>query len=75
MSQSYALTVCGLRLTVSNVKVFASLTAIINFKLEFMSDLRDTAQLILPTDFFRDALDPEVLPLISELFHPARDSI
>jgi hypothetical protein len=40
-----------------------------------MSDLRDTAQLILPTDFFRDALDPEVLPLISELFHPARDSI
>jgi hypothetical protein len=45
-----------------------------SFKLEFLHDLRDTAQLILPVDLFRDALDTEVLPLISELFHSDRDS-
>ena len=45
-----------------------------SFKLEFLHDLRDAAQLILPVDLFRDALDTEVLPLISELFHPDRDS-
>jgi hypothetical protein len=46
-----------------------------SFNLEFLHDLRDAAQLILPKAFFRDALDTEVLPLISELFHPAQDSI
>jgi hypothetical protein len=46
-----------------------------SFNLEFLHDLRDTAQLILPTHLFRDALDTEVLPLISELFHPDKDSI
>jgi hypothetical protein len=45
-----------------------------SFKLEFRHDLRDAAQLILPTNLFRDALDTEVLPLISELFHPEKDS-
>jgi hypothetical protein len=45
-----------------------------NFNLEFLYDLRDAAQLILPTSLFRDALDTEVLPLISELFHPTQDS-
>ncbi len=45
-----------------------------SFKLEFLHDLRDTAQLILPIPLFRDALDTEVLPLISELFQPTRDS-
>jgi hypothetical protein len=45
-----------------------------NFNLEFLHDLRDTAQLILPTDLLRDALDTEVLPLISELFHQPSDS-
>jgi hypothetical protein len=45
-----------------------------NFELEFLHDLRDTAQLILPTVFFRYALDTEVLPLISELFDPVKDS-
>lgn len=44
-----------------------------SFNLEFLHDLRDAAQLILPADLFRDALDTEVLPLISELFHPAQD--
>jgi hypothetical protein len=44
-----------------------------NFRLEFLYDLQDTAQLILPIDLFRDALDTEVLPLISELFSPDRD--
>jgi hypothetical protein len=44
------------------------------FKLEFLHDLRDTAQLILPAKLFREALDTEVIPLISELFHPDVDS-
>ena len=41
-----------------------------SFELEFLYDLRDTSQLILPIDLFRDALDTEVIPLISELYHP-----
>jgi hypothetical protein len=45
-----------------------------SFELEFLHDLRDAAQLILPADLFRYALDTEVLPLISELFHPNQDS-
>ena len=45
-----------------------------SFKLEFLHDLRNTAQLILPTKLFREALDTEVIPLISELFHPDLDS-
>lgn len=45
-----------------------------SFQLEFLHDLRDAAQLILPIGLFRDALDTEVLPLISELFHPTKDS-
>jgi hypothetical protein len=45
-----------------------------SFELELLYDLRDTAQLILPTSLFRDALDTEVLPLISELFAPVSDS-
>jgi hypothetical protein len=44
------------------------------FELEFLYDLRDTSQLILPIDLFRDALDTEVIPLISELFHPVEGS-
>ncbi len=40
-----------------------------SYRLELLHDLRDTAQLILPIDRCRDALDTEVLPLISELFH------
>ncbi len=45
-----------------------------SFELEFLHDLRDAAQLILPREFFRYALDTEVIPLISELFHPDKDS-
>ena len=45
-----------------------------NYQLELLHDLRDTAQLILPSHLFRDALDTEILPLISELFHPDRES-
>jgi hypothetical protein len=45
-----------------------------SFELEFLHDLRNAAQLILPTALFRYALDTEVLPLISELFHPDKDS-
>jgi hypothetical protein len=46
-----------------------------SFNLEFLHDLREASQLILPTSLFRDALDTEVLPLISELFHPTNDLI
>ncbi len=45
-----------------------------SFELEFIHDLRDASQLILPAALFRYALDTEVLPLISELFHPDKDS-
>jgi hypothetical protein len=45
-----------------------------SFALEFLHDLRDAAQLILPADFFRRALDTEVLPLIAELFDSEKDS-
>lgn len=45
-----------------------------SFNLEFLHDLRDAAQLILPKSLFRDAMDTEVLPLISQLFHPDLDS-
>jgi hypothetical protein len=45
-----------------------------SFQLEFLYDLRDTSQLILPIDLFRDALDTEVIPLISELYHPVEGS-
>ena len=46
-----------------------------SFELEFLHDLRDASQLILPAVLFRYALDTEVLPLISELFHPDKDSM
>ena len=46
-----------------------------SFELEFLHDLRDAAQLILPAGLFRYALDTEVLPLISKLFDPGKDSI
>jgi hypothetical protein len=45
-----------------------------SFELELIHDLRDASQLILPAALFRYALDTEVLPLISELFHPDKDS-
>jgi hypothetical protein len=45
-----------------------------SFELEFLYDLRDTSQLILPIDLFRDALDTEVIPLIAELYHPTEGS-
>jgi hypothetical protein len=45
-----------------------------SLELEFLHDLRDAAQLILPAGLFRYALDTEIIPLISELFHPDKDS-
>lgn len=44
-----------------------------SFELEFLHDLRDASQLILPTNFFRYALDTEVIPLLSELYNPTKD--
>jgi hypothetical protein len=45
-----------------------------SFELEFLYDLRDASQLILPAALFRYALDTEVLPLMTELFQPDKDS-
>jgi hypothetical protein len=45
-----------------------------NFELKFLHDLRDASQLILPAALFRYALDTEVLPLMTELFQPDKDS-
>jgi hypothetical protein len=45
-----------------------------SFELEFLHDLRDASQLILPATLFRYALDTEVLPLMTELFDPHKDS-
>jgi hypothetical protein len=44
-----------------------------SFELEFLHDLRDTSQLILPTNFFRYALDTEVIPLLSKLYNPTKE--
>jgi hypothetical protein len=43
------------------------------FELEFLHDLRDASQLILPTNLFRYALDTEVIPLLSELYNPTKE--
>jgi hypothetical protein len=40
-----------------------------SFDLEFLHDLRETSQLILPAALFREAVDTEVFPLLSALFH------
>jgi hypothetical protein len=44
-----------------------------SFELEFLHDLRDASQLILPTNFFRYALDTEVIPLLSKLYNPTKE--
>lgn len=44
-----------------------------SFELEFLHDLRDASQLILPTNLFRYALDTEVIPLLSELYNPTKE--
>lgn len=44
-----------------------------SFELEFLHDLRDASQLILPSNLFRYALDTEVIPLIAELYNPTKE--
>ena len=39
-----------------------------NFDLLLLHDLREAPQLILPPALFREAMDTEVMPLMSELF-------
>jgi hypothetical protein len=38
------------------------------FELRLLHDLREASQLILPSALFREALDTEVMPLMTELF-------
>jgi hypothetical protein len=39
------------------------------YQLKLLHNLRETSQLILPASFFREALDTEVLPLMTEFFY------
>ncbi len=45
-----------------------ALAQVEDYKLKLLHDLREASQLILPTSFFREALDTEVLPVMTELF-------
>ncbi len=38
--------------------------------LTLLYDLRESSHLVLPAILFREALDTELIPLMSELFHP-----
>ncbi|OUC12772.1 MAG: hypothetical protein B0A82_20550 [Alkalinema sp. CACIAM 70d] len=42
------------------------------FLLELVQDLRDSSDLLLPAALFREALDTEVLPLMSALLNPEK---
>jgi hypothetical protein len=39
------------------------------YELEFLHDMREAPQLLLPISFFRMAIDTEVLPLLAELWN------
>jgi hypothetical protein len=39
------------------------------YELEFLHDMREAPQLLLPISFFRVAIDTEVLPLLTELWN------
>ncbi len=45
-----------------------ALAQVEEYKLKLLHDLREASQLILPASLFREALDTEVLPLMTELF-------
>ncbi len=45
-----------------------ALAQVKEYQLKLLHDLREASQLILPASFFREALDTEVLPLMTELF-------
>lgn len=40
----------------------------VEFQLEFLHDLQECSQLILPIELFRSALDTEVIPVMMDLF-------
>jgi hypothetical protein len=45
-----------------------ALARVENYQLQLLHNLREASQLILPASLFREALDTEVLPLMTELF-------
>ncbi len=45
-----------------------ALAQVEEYQLKLLHDLREASQLILPASLFREALDTEVLPLMTELF-------
>lgn len=45
-----------------------ALAQVEEYQLKLLHDLREAPQLILPASLFREALDTEVLPLMTELF-------
>jgi hypothetical protein len=46
-----------------------------SLELRLLYDLRESSHLVLPAQLFREALDTELIPLMSVLFHPDKESL
>lgn len=45
-----------------------------SLQLSLLHDLRESSHLVLPAQVFREALDVELIPLMSALFHPEKEN-
>jgi hypothetical protein len=46
-----------------------------SLELKLLYDLRESSHLVLPAQLFRAALDTELIPLMTVLFHPDKDRL
>ncbi len=46
-----------------------------SLQLLLLHDLRESSHLVLPAQVFREALDTEVIPMMSALFHPEKEAV
>jgi hypothetical protein len=46
-----------------------------SLELRLLYDLRESSHLVLPAQLFREALDTELIPLMSALFHPDKEDV
>lgn len=46
-----------------------------SLQLLLLYDLRESSHLVLPAQVFREALDTEVIPIMSALFHPEKEVV
>jgi hypothetical protein len=46
-----------------------------SLRLSLLYDLRESSHLVLPAQFFREALDTEVIPIMDALFHPEKEVV